>query len=144
MTSASLKRKAKFQRKPGASKRCGRCKQVLSVEKFYRAASSPDGFQYRCKQCSREHQNEWSKEFPDKVAGYALQSRYGISTDGYYEMLEQQGGGCAICGRPPKARRLCVDHDHTTGEIRGLLCPGCNYAVSVIESYPVKLEAYLA
>lgn len=41
-------------------------------------------------------------------------------------MLETQGGGCAICKRPPKKLRLSVDHDHKTGLVRGLLCFGCN------------------
>ena len=44
-------------------------------------------------------------------------------------MLAEQGGGCAICGAPPKTRRLHVDHDHKTGEIRGLLCYRCNKAL---------------
>lgn len=48
--------------------------------------------------------------------------------DGTYErLLEEQEGRCAICGRPePEDRRLDVDHDHRTMEIRGLLCRGCN------------------
>lgn len=56
--------------------------------------------------------------------------------DGTYEgLLEEQGGVCGICRRPPiecckqkdgKIRRFDVDHDHRTMEIRGLLCRGCN------------------
>ena len=45
----------------------------------------------------------------------------------YERMLEEQGGLCAICGRPPTAsRRLDIDHDHTEMRVRGLLCPACN------------------
>lgn len=47
----------------------------------------------------------------------------------YDEMLEEQGGGCWICGRPPKNRRLDMDHDHRTMTIRGLLCVRCNRAL---------------
>jgi len=46
----------------------------------------------------------------------------GLTVGQYEELLEAQGGGCAICGNPPKTRRLDVDHDHRTGAIRGLLC----------------------
>jgi hypothetical protein len=45
------------------------------------------------------------------------------------ELLLRQGGGCAICGRTPGKISLHVDHDHETGEIRGLLCVGCNNAL---------------
>src|SRR3989442_7637556 len=47
----------------------------------------------------------------------------------YAEMVRAKGGGCAICGNPPKTRRLHVDHDHRTGKIRGLLCHRCNRAL---------------
>ena len=41
-------------------------------------------------------------------------------------LIERFGNRCMICGRPPKTRALSVDHDHTTGAVRGLLCHGCN------------------
>lgn len=45
----------------------------------------------------------------------------------YDEMFEKQSGVCKICGDINKSgRRLCVDHDHKTGKIRGLLCCACN------------------
>ena len=50
----------------------------------------------------------------------------GVSEARYEELLKAQNGGCALCGRPPKTRRLHVDHDHRTGEVRGLLCFVCN------------------
>lgn len=51
-------------------------------------------------------------------------------TDAEYDaLLTYQGGRCAICGNPPKARRLHVDHDHRTGKVRGLLCFRCNRAL---------------
>lgn len=50
-----------------------------------------------------------------------------ITLEEYNSILEFQGGGCGICGRPPKpGKSLAVDHDHTTGYIRGLLCFLCN------------------
>jgi Recombination endonuclease VII len=53
----------------------------------------------------------------------------GVSTEDYERMLAEQGGGCAICGAPPKTRRLHVDHNHKTGKVRGLLCFRCNRAL---------------
>jgi len=53
----------------------------------------------------------------------------GITDEAYTALLEAQGGHCALCPNVPKTRRLHVDHDHKTGEIRGLLCYRCNRAL---------------
>jgi hypothetical protein len=59
-----------------------------------------------------------------------LKRNYGITLQEYDAMFEAQGGMCAICGEPrPEERTLHVDHDHETGEIRGLLCFRCNNAL---------------
>lgn len=56
-----------------------------------------------------------------------LRRNFGIGTPEYEALLKAQGGRCAICGRPPrKGSSLHVDHDHETGEVRGLLCFRCN------------------
>jgi hypothetical protein len=56
-----------------------------------------------------------------------LKATYGITSARFAEMLADQGGGCAICHRPNSERRhLSVDHDHVTGQVRGLLCDPCN------------------
>lgn len=62
---------------------------------------------------------------------------YGISLEEYNAKLKEQGGCCAICRNPERKlskgglemQPLCVDHNHTTGKIRGLLCSGCNLAI---------------
>ena len=56
-----------------------------------------------------------------------LKRTYGLTVEEYDAMLAAQGGGCAICGRPPRADiSLHVDHDHNTGAVRGILCFRCN------------------
>lgn len=52
-----------------------------------------------------------------------------LPTDEYDRLLEIQGGGCAICARVAKTRRLDRDHDHRRMTLRGLLCPRCNRAL---------------
>ena len=61
---------------------------------------------------------------------HAHAKKAGIASLGGYDwQLACQGGGCAICGEPPKARRLHIDHDHLTGQVRGLLCWTCNATI---------------
>lgn len=66
----------------------------------------------------------------------------GISDAAYAERLAAQGGTCAIegCENRPKTRRLHVDHDHATGEVRGLLCHLCNRALPTWQN-PRRLRA---
>jgi hypothetical protein len=52
---------------------------------------------------------------------------YGLTGDGYAQLLAAQGGKCAICRARPKSKRLAVDHDHKSGAVRGLLCSRCNH-----------------
>jgi len=67
-----------------------------------------------------------------------LKSKYGIDLEQYNEMLLKQKGLCAICGLPSVDRNqwgmksLAVDHNHVTGEIRGLLCSKCNRAIGLL------------
>jgi hypothetical protein len=56
-----------------------------------------------------------------------VQETYGLKKGEYAQLYEFQGGLCALCRRATGAsRRLSVDHDHATGEVRGLLCRPCN------------------
>ena len=63
--------------------------------------------------------------------------RYGITIDHYFEMVNNQNNKCLICGEIPdknaihKQRSLHVDHCHTTGKVRGLLCHLCNRAIGL-------------
>lgn len=62
-----------------------------------------------------------------------VEKLYGITGEEYDELFRWQGGRCYVCRRAPRTLRLAVDHDHHTGEVRGLLCAnnenGCNRAV---------------
>ena len=90
-----------------------------------------------------------------------VQRKYGLSLDELEKLLDQQHGCCAICSRPwqdcVSAKRaqydirflqyLCIDHDHVTGRVRGLLCNGCNTAIGMFGEDPTRFSAaasYLA
>ncbi len=63
--------------------------------------------------------------------------KYGLTLDQYDELSVQQGDKCKICGGINKnGKRLFVDHSHTTGKIRGLLCSNCNSGLGFFEDNP--------
>lgn len=66
-----------------------------------------------------------------KAREYHLKTKFGITPEQYDELLDRQGGVCAICSKSPEeeGQSLAVDHDHKSGEIRGLLCRYCNHRV---------------
>ena len=71
----------------------------------------------------------------------AIEERYGITGAQYDALYEYQSGKCYICQRATgKTRRLSVDHDHVTGEVRGLLCRPCNDILGHLRDDVLALE----
>lgn len=71
----------------------------------------------------------WQRKFPEKVSAKGHRQalrRKGLTPEDYGAMLAQQSNRCAICANTQAGRRLAVDHCHTTGVVRGLLCSACN------------------
>lgn len=65
---------------------------------------------------------------------WRLKSVYGITVEQYNEMLNEQGGCCAICGtNEPTGYNWHVDHNHDTGKVRALLCSQCNQAIGMMK-----------
>ena len=91
-----------------------------------------------------------SDSYRHNKRAYALR-RYGITPDQFDAMLSSQGGRCAICRKQPRGdwrnnKFLHVDHNHTTGRVRGLLCPECNTSIGKMNDSPEQLRraaAYL-
>ena len=66
---------------------------------------------------------------------WSLRNKYGIEPEDYLAMVARQNGKCAICRRESprsSSRRLFVDHCHSTGRVRGLLCSPCNSAIGLL------------
>ena len=73
-----------------------------------------------------------------------LKRTFGMTPEEYERRLAQQGGGCAVCGRAPKAgKSLHIDHDHETGYVRGLLCFKCNAALGQLGDDLGRIERAL-
>lgn len=83
-----------------------------------------------------------SQEYRDYCAHRDRLLRHGVDKEGYEERLRHQNGVCAICGtaKPGMKRRFfTIDHDHSTGVIRGLLCLKCNVGLGAFGDDPERL-----
>jgi CRISPR/Cas system-associated protein Cas10 (large subunit of type III CRISPR-Cas system) len=89
----------------------------------------------------RERHPDRRKITKQKVA---LRNNYGITLEYYNELLVKQNNKCAICGNEQDGKALNVDHDHTTGKVRGLLCSTCNFAVGLLKDDPALCDTMAA
>lgn len=82
-------------------------------------------------------QREKSAKFPNRISGSGVYNKYGLTEKDYEAIKELQGGKCLICGR---GGRLVVDHDHESGEVRGLLCSNCNTGLGMFKDSVQSLQ----
>ena len=111
------------------TKTCSHCKETKPVSDFHWKRKHLNQHQPRCKPCALVNaKKHWQKKGRDTAA----LRKYGVSGDEYRAMLEAQGGTCAICDETcRRGKMLCIDHNHTTGEVRGLLCNDCNTMIGL-------------
>lgn len=100
----------------------------------------------------RDAQRRYKAKYPDRVVDGHLRRKFGITLEQYDAVLAVQNGACAVCEtkdpgrttRPDKdaegkRRFFCVDHDHETGRLRGLLCHHCNTGLGHFKDSPALL-----
>lgn len=120
---------------PDGHRQCSACGGILPEGEFRRVKRG------RCRNVRSGHCKK-CKDQIRKSRDYhhtANVKRYGITTDDYTRMFEEQDGACAICKRPPTDKRLAIDHCHTTGKVRGLLCGPCNVSLGQFGDNPRTL-----
>ena len=86
------------------------------------------------------HSEKW-KEIKKKADRKAhLKNRYGLTLEDFERLVFTQFGRCAIC-REKFSSKICIDHDHRTGKVRGLLCDSCNRFIGAAKDDPEILNA---
>ena len=115
-------------------KYCKKCNKEKDSSEFYTCNTRKDGLQIYCKECiSKNVKLNYQKNkdrLIKKQRGYNIFNKYGITEGEYNKMLSQQNNKCAICGsseiKRKEAKYFNIDHCHSTGKVRGLLCHDCN------------------
>jgi len=130
------------------AKNCMDCHKRKSLSEFSKDASRFDGLSVRCRECASNMRKTYrASENGRKITkNDNLKRKFGITIDDYNALFERQGGVCAICGEEEKVmangelRALSVDHNHETGEVRGLLCNGCNRGIGLFRDNITTLK----
>lgn len=142
-------------------KRCPSCGETKSLDEFAKSRRRPSGVQSYCRPCHnarvrasyaknpdayREYARKYSRNHPEvsrESARRATMRKLGITEADYHQMFLEQGEGCALCGAKvadARGHRLHIDHDHSTGGVRGLLCGNCNNGLGKFQDNPDLLR----
>ena len=115
------------------SKECNMCKTLKSFNNFWGDSTVKDGKKAVCIDCDKKR----SKKYycPEKTRNKNLLRNFGITAEEYDTILHEQDFKCAICDIHQKHcdKRLAVDHNHETGNIRALLCHHCNTGIGLFK-----------
>jgi hypothetical protein len=141
------------------TKTCNHCRQIKPLEEFYKRIDRRGGEGRRsiCKLCNKKDRYRFSRTYnKDWYAKQLLKDplfsrrknllrTHNITLKQFDTILDSQGGVCAICKGPPMGKgNYHVDHGHSTGKLRGLLCHKCNVALGMVQDRIELLEALIA
>lgn len=104
---------------------------------------------YKDKIKKAEHGKKWRQDHKEKHLAqkkiYHYRHKYGLSLPEIDELIAAQNNECLICGKTLIKMRRCVDHNHKTGKVRGILCKRCNTGLTYIEDkeFAIRAAQYL-
>lgn len=146
-------------------KKCPACLIVKSLDEYYNYVAAKDGKQGTCKSCQRIKTNKrraanpskhreltkrWRINNPDDSKAInrrsTLKRLYGITPEIVDDMLLSQSNRCAICKseHPGSKGSWHIDHDHSSGKVRGLLCHYCNIGLGHFKDSQSILKSALS
>lgn len=121
-------------------KTCKTCGAEKPREEFGKHGVAKNGVKSSCRACEAELARAYRAADKDRLAAInrrsLLKTRYGMTERVFTMLLEAQDNRCAICGTDEPGGRgdgFVVDHCHSTGRIRGLLCSACNTGLGLFK-----------
>lgn len=127
------------------TKVCSKCKEDKPLSEYHKRANRPCGVKSQCKECYKNYPAKLKRR-DNYMREYDLFKSYKISLEEYEKMLKQQNNCCKICNinigtlHNKRKKNFCVDHCHSTGKIRGLLCDSCNKGIGFFNDNTSLLE----
>jgi Recombination endonuclease VII len=124
------------------SKACSRCKEIKPFSEFYKDKQHVTGYKSACKVCAGKDFTNWRSSNleairkTDRVKHYVR--KYKLSIKEAESLVENRVGVCTICST---VAPLVVNHCHTTGEARGLICSACNSMLGYSRDNKATLKA---
>jgi hypothetical protein len=142
---------------PTLTKTCKECGEAKPLDDFHRHPLGQHQRQNRCKPChNRKSAEAYHARSPTSKAEYIARvkaRKYGMTLEEMQTLVEAHGDLCDICGQPDTTHRkrtwtrnLTMDHCHSTGRFRGMLCSNCNIAIGLLKDDPAlarKVAEYL-
>ena len=93
-----------------------------------------------------EYKRQWSEDNAERIQARArarrIEAKYGLTSEAWNDLFESQDRRCALCKtHKPGGAGWATDHDHQTGQVRGILCNPCNLAIGLMADDPERLRA---
>lgn len=138
---------------------CTRCRVPKSLEQFPKNKKCLGGRTRTCRECTNTTSRDWLRDVGSKNPDFIKRrqrsqeldraKRYGLSVEQIEQMYADCGGLCEVCKEPPSmfggaANNLHIDHCHSTGKVRGMLCARCNLTLGRVFDSPSLLRALAA
>lgn len=121
------------------------CGVEKNITEFYMRDKKSGRRHSACKECDKARVKARHQANPERTRNNDLKRNYGITLQEHQQMFDDQNGLCAICGKSGDGRwkKLCIDHDHTTGEVRQLLCRNCNMVLGQVGDSTQTLQSMI-
>jgi hypothetical protein len=141
--------KNKYDKKDGRKTICKFCNNIRSKKYHNKHKEKINNRQKEYYQANAEKLRRYTREYHQKKSKQCENTRllytYGISLDEKLRMIDSQNHQCACCNEElyPTHGNICVDHDHSTGVVRKILCRSCNMALGIMNENPDKITKLL-
>lgn len=125
----------------GVPKRCVACQTEARARQ---AQAYYERNRERIRVAKRDYMRKRHESKPDLNRLQKLRAKYGLTPEEFDRLVESTGPDCPLCGEEFRGRgphKRCVDHDHGSGRVRGLICSACNTALGYFEDDPHRIES---
>ena len=125
-------------------KECKTCNTEKELTEFFACSKTKAGYRPNCKTCTQEKDKARRQANPEKQRKIRrkahLKAKYGVTPEWLEQRLEELDHKCPLCATPiAEGYNLAIDHCHTSGKVRGVLCGKCNQVLGMMDDDSERL-----